>query len=383
MRRQFWRECARRAPSTLLLLLGACGGSGNQNAADSTAVGAALQAPAGAAVGDSSIRAQADTLAMTTTGNRTSASSKVPGGAPTPAESAAADGSGATGPAARGPVASAGTPAPNAIAPAPSPSPISKRADTASITTHPATAATPTPLPPPATVTPAIDPVTAALARLPFRVGERLEYQVKYGFLGVGNAALEVIGVENVRGSPAVHASFSVNGGVKVYRVNDKYESWFDPFTLNVLRAVHDIDEGSYERERKFEIYPERKAYVENDKPEQTTVADPLDEGSFIYFLRTLPLEVGKTYEFNRYFRPDRNPVRVVVLRKERVKVPAGQFDAIVVRPIIKTTGIFGEGGKAELWFTDDSTRTLVQMKSQLKFGSLNLFLKNVRRSAP
>jgi hypothetical protein len=251
-----------------------------------------------------------------------------------------------------------------------------------SITTQPATAATSAPSTA-APTAPAIDPVTAALARLPFRVGERLEYQVKYGFLGVGNAALEVIGVENVRGSPAVHASFSVNGGVKVYRVNDKYESWFDPFTLNVLRAVHDIDEGSYERERKFEIYPERKGYVENDKPEQATVADPLDEGSFIYFLRTLPLEVGKTYEFSRYFRPDRNPVKVVVLRKERVKVPAGQFDAIVVRPIIKTTGIFGEGGKAELWFTNDSTRTLVQMKSQLKFGSLNLFLKNVRRSAP
>jgi hypothetical protein len=214
-------------------------------------------------------------------------------------------------------------------------------------------------------------------------VGERLEFQVKYGFLGVGNAALEVLGVENVRGSPAVHAVFSVNGGVRVYRVNDRYESWFDPRSLNVLRAVHDIDEGNYERQRKFEVFPERSAYVENDKPEETSVADPLDEGSFIYFLRTIPLEVGRTYEFSRYFRPDRNPVKVVVLRKERVKVPAGQFDAIVVRPIIKTTGIFGEGGRAELWFTDDSSRTLVQMKSQLKFGSLSLYLKKARRSTP
>ena len=35
--------------------------------------------------------------------------------------------------------------------------------------------------------------------------------------------------------------------------------------------------------------------------------------------------EVG-SYEFNRYFKPDRNPVRLTVLRKERIKVPAGEF---------------------------------------------------------
>jgi hypothetical protein len=121
----------------------------------------------------------------------------------------------------------------------------------------------------------------------------------------------------------------------------------------------------------------------ENGKPETPTVAAPLDEASFLFFLRSIPLEVGVTYEFARYFRPDKNPVRVVVVRKERVKVPAGEFNAIVVRPMIKTSGIFGEGGRAEVWFTDDSTRTLVQLKSSLKFGSLNLYLRNRRPGTP
>jgi hypothetical protein len=235
----------------------------------------------------------------------------------------------------------------------------------------------------PAATASAPDPVADALARLPFRRGERLEYQVKYGFVGVGSAALEVVGLDTVRGAPVLHTVFSVRGGVRVYRVNDRYESWFDPRTFYTLRAVQNIDQGSYERERTYEIFPERMVYVENDKPEAPTVSEPLDEGSFIFFLRSLPLEVGKSYEFNRYFRPDRNPVRVTVVRKERVRVPAGQFDAIVVQPTIKTTGIFGEGGRAEVWFTDDSSRTLVQLKSQLKFGSLNLYLKNRRPGTP
>jgi len=230
---------------------------------------------------------------------------------------------------------------------------------------------------------PAPSTVSQALARLPFGDKERLEYQVKYGFLGVGSAVLEVLGLDSIRGAPAIHATFTVKGGIKIYRVNDRYESWFDPESYSTLRAVQSIDEGSYDRARDFEFFPERQMLSENGKAEMPTVADPLDEASFLFFLRSIPLEVGQTYEFARYFRPDRNPVRVIVLRKERVKVPAGEFNAIVVRPVIKTSGIFGEGGRAEAWFTDDSTRTLVQLKSSLKFGSLNLYLRNRRPGAP
>jgi hypothetical protein len=189
--------------------------------------------------------------------------------------------------------------------------------------------------------------------------------------------------LDSVRGTPAIHATFTVKGGVRIYRVNDNYESWFDPASYSTLRAVQNIDEGSYDRQRDFEFFPERKTFTENGKPETPTVADPLDEASFLFLIRSIPLEVGKTYELARYFRPDRNPVRVIVERVEQVKVPAGQFQAIVVRPVIKTSGIFGEGGRAEIWFTNDSTRTLVQLKSQLKFGSLNLYLRNRRPGVP
>ena len=236
-------------------------------------------------------------------------------------------------------------------------------------------------LPPAAPVPtpPGPSPLELALARLPFDNTERLEYQVKYGFLGVGSAVLEVLGLDAVHGTPAIHVMFTVKGGIRVYRVNDSYESWFDPKSYSTLRAVQNIDEGSYDRERNFEFFPDRKTFKENNKPEAATVAEPLDEASFLFFLRSIPLEVGQTYEFTRYFRPEKNPVRVVVVRKESVKVPAGQFNTVVVRPVIRTSGIFGEGGRAEIWFTDDSTRTLVQLKSQLKFGSLNLYLRNRR----
>ena len=217
-------------------------------------------------------------------------------------------------------------------------------------------------------------------ARVPFAVGEKMEYDVKFGFVRVGNAHMEVVGLENLRGRPAWHTAFYVRGGNFMYRVNDVYESWMDAETLSSLRFVQELEEGGKETERRFEIYPERAIFVQTSKKpnkEEPSVSQPLDDGSFLYFLRTIPLEVGKTYDFNRYFRPDRNPVRIRVLRKERVKVPAGTFNAIVVQPVIKTKGIFSENGHAEVWLSDDDRHIMLQLKSALSFGSLNLYLKS------
>ena len=221
---------------------------------------------------------------------------------------------------------------------------------------------------------------SAKRAKVPFGPGERMEYDVKFGAIRVGNAHMEVVGLDNLRGRAAWHTAFWVQGGNFLYRVNDVYESWMDAETLSSLRFVQELEEGGKEVERRFEIYPERAAFVQTSKKptkEEKSVSQPLDDGSFLYFIRTIPLEVGQTYDFDRYFRPDRNPVRIRVLRKERVRVPAGEFNAIVVQPVIKTKGIFSENGHAEIWLSDDDRRIMLQLKSKLSFGSLNLYLKS------
>jgi len=223
-----------------------------------------------------------------------------------------------------------------------------------------------------------------AVLRVPYGVGERLEYDVKFGKIKVGTGSMEVAGVVNVRGRETWHTVFTVKGGTFFYRVNDKYESWIDRRTGNSLRFIQDLSEGRRDVERDFEILPEQSAYIAGAGSKlEPSVRNPLDDGSFLYFLRTIPLAVGETYTFNRYFRPDRNPVTIKVLRRERIHVPAGEFDAIVVQPIIKTKGIFSENGHAEVWLSDDDSRIMLQMKSGLSFGSLNLYLKSYRPAQP
>jgi hypothetical protein len=222
--------------------------------------------------------------------------------------------------------------------------------------------------------------VTSAPAR-PFAPGERLTYDVRFGPIKAGTGSMEVRGVEAVRGRSAYHTVFSVKGGVPGFRVHDVFESWFARDDLASLRFHKDQDEGPNERTSRYEIFPERRTYddLRDEKGELPSTGSPLDDGSFLYYIRTVPLTVGQTYRFEQYFKPDRNPVTLRVLRRERVTVPAGTFDAVVVQPSIKTNGIFSEGGRAEVWISDDDRRMIVQLKSKLKFGSLNLYLTSHR----
>ena len=217
-------------------------------------------------------------------------------------------------------------------------------------------------------------------AIVPFEVGELLEYKVKVGIFNAGEGSLEVAGIDSVRGNPAYHAIMRIDGGVLFARVHDKFQTWLDTRTLSSHRFIQDQHEVGSERYRHYEMYPERGVWEREDDVEvgDMPTSLPLDDISFVYFIRTLPLEVGDVYTFDRYFKETGNPVVVRVLRKEEKEVPSGVFKTIVVQPIIRTRGLFGQGGKAELYFSDDDRRALVYMKTSIPGalpGNLTLHL--------
>jgi hypothetical protein len=242
----------------------------------------------------------------------------------------------------------------------------------------------------PSSSAPAPDTSTSRLSAdgvmaVPFRLGESADYDVKFGFVHVGSANTAVVGIDDVRGHPAWHTTFRVKGGTFFYHVNDIFESWIDRETFSSLRFWQTQQEGSKDRIKRYEIYPDLGTVTELDKQPPRTfpgVKNPLDDGSFLFYIRTLPLSVGQTYESNRYFRLENNPVRVRVLRKETITVPAGKFDCIVVQPMIRTKGIFSEDGHAEVWLTDDPRHIVIQLKAHLKFGSISLYLRSYKPGA-
>ncbi len=221
--------------------------------------------------------------------------------------------------------------------------------------------------------------VVSANARRPFFAdGERLSYDVSFGKVHVGSGEMRFVGRDTVRGREAWTAVFTISGGFSIFSVHDTTRSWFDSLSFNSFRFVQLLNEPGGHPRRDVQIFPDRRIYRKNAEPELSSVADPVDDVSLVYLMRTLALEPGQCYELRRYFKPEGNPIAVHVVRRERITVPAGTFDAIVLRPEITTSGIFSQNGRAELWLSDDSTRSVLQLKSQLPFGSISLYLKQV-----
>ena len=210
-----------------------------------------------------------------------------------------------------------------------------------------------------------------------FARGEELHYSATFSGIHVGSGEMRFVGRDTVRGQVAWKASFTVGGGYWKMSVHDTSMSWFDSLTFNSLRFVQNLHDPGYHANRDTQIFPDQQSYTKNGKA-LPSVADPLDDVSFVYFVRTLPLEPGQCYVLHRYFQPEGNPVVIHVVRRDTVTVPAGRFATLLLRPQITTRGMFSKDGHAELWLADDSTRAIVQLKTHLKFGSINLYLRRI-----
>lgn len=230
-----------------------------------------------------------------------------------------------------------------------------------------------------------IDPLAAVV---PFGPGERLEYQVKLGIIDTGKAYMEVVGIDSIRGEPTYHVQMAMQGSLLfgALNVNDQYDSWIDTRLISSRRYISDVHQLGYNRYRSFEFYPDEMYWEQTDEGifGDLATALPLDDIAFVYYVRTLPLEIGKTYTLPRYFKKEGNPVIITVEGRDRREVPAGTFNTIVVRPTIKTRGLFSEGGEAELHFTDDERRHLVYLRSKIPLiGSVTLHLEKLTEGVP
>jgi len=207
-----------------------------------------------------------------------------------------------------------------------------------------------------------------------------MTFGAKYGIFSVGTAVMEVMGIDTLRGIEAVHLQFRISGGALWYHLDQTLESWVGRHDFQSRRFRSIQDERDRHRERAYEIYPDSGFYREVGRDTTfATVAEPLDDAAFLYWVRTVPLEVGKRYQYSRYFRPDRNPVIIEVLGRERVSVAGKRWNAIVVRPKIpQGRGIFSERSETRIWLSDDPRRIVLAIQSNFSFGQITLKLKEL-----
>ncbi len=219
---------------------------------------------------------------------------------------------------------------------------------------------------------------------VPFGVGERFDYGARLGLISVGKASIRVAAIDTVRGEPVFHFQYNMDAAAPLglYRLNSTLESWTTIDGFNSLRFRQDNKEKSRQFVRQFEIFPDSSRYqqvVPDPLASQPSVSEPLDDASFLFFVRSTTLEVGKTYQFNRYFRADRNPIVIKVLKREKMELPDGtEVYCLVLNPVVGERGLFAKRNDARLWLTDDGRRIPVQIRSTFEWGQITLRLQRM-----
>ena len=217
-------------------------------------------------------------------------------------------------------------------------------------------------------------------ADYPFAVGETLTYSAKLGMLTLGSGTLQVAGIDSLRGVEMLRLRFRLVGKTVFYSLDDVLESWVATDDFASHRFVQDFTENGKEKDRTFEIFPDSGFYRETGR--DTTYAspkDPLDDAAFFYFIRITPLAVGQKYVFDRYFKKEKNPVTIEVLKREKMELPDGsKVECLVLHPVIDTKGMFSKRSDTRIWLTDDARRLPVQIRSKFPFGTITLRLKEM-----
>ena len=115
------------------------------------------------------------------------------------------------------------------------------------------------------------------------------------------------------------------------------------------------------------DMFPSTKRWASNTGEVGVSPTDsPLDELSFMYFIRTLPLTEGATYSFNRHFDIDRSPTSVKVIRRETISTGAGKFQTVLVEMRVKDPRRFKGEGVIRINMTDDSAHLPVRIESKM-----------------
>ena len=200
----------------------------------------------------------------------------------------------------------------------------------------------------------------------PFSVGERLTYGVRVGSMGaVGRGEMSVGGPVDIRGVEVLVLRSEMRAGIGFIKGTGLTQSWLDVDRMAALRFVKEERRILSRHRDSVEVFPETRRWMAADRTSGATpTGAPLDELSFIYFIRTLPLTSDTTFEVSRHFDAERNPVGLRILGRETVSTRAGEFETVAVEMRVKDPRHYRGEGVIRVHLTDDACRLPVRIES-------------------
>ena len=236
-----------------------------------------------------------------------------------------------------------------------------------------------------ATIGPAPVQIAPPRPNYPFPDGRSYVYAAEWHLITAGTG---VVRMEATGSDRKVTASAESAGVVNViFPVHDRFESHFDPRTFCSLSIFKHSEEGVHKREtsigfdytRKKSTLDEKNLKTGETKHVENDLADcATDVITGFYYLQSLPLRLGASYEFP-ISDGKTTIVRASVDKREQIRVPAGTFPAVMLTAEAKS-GPLQSKGKVWVWYSEDPSHTPVQVRVKLGWGTLLFRLQRIEK---
>lgn len=210
-----------------------------------------------------------------------------------------------------------------------------------------------------------------------FKAGEKLTFEVKYGFVTAGIAEYKIPKITKLAGRDVYQVTFDVSSIPAFdpfYKVRDHYETFIDVEGIFPWRFEQHIREGGYSRD--FSVFlDQRKGKAKTSEGSYDIPLYAQDIVSAFYYARTLDyknMKEGDRISLENFYKDKTYPLDIVYRGKEVVTVSAGKFECIILEPMVREGGLFKSEGNIVVWLTNDDVKIPVKVKTKVVIGSID-----------
>jgi hypothetical protein len=213
----------------------------------------------------------------------------------------------------------------------------------------------------------------------PFSPGEKLTFEVSWGFIPAGIGVLEIFPMERINGVQSYHFVMTARTYPIIdlfYKVRDRIDAYTDAsMTRSMLYKKQKEEKSNRDVVVTFD-WGEQQAQYSNFGVSNTPI--PIKPGSFdplsvFYAFRLHHLR--ENMEIQAHVTDGKRCVtgKVIIIGRETVKVPGGTYDTFLAEPELRhIRGVFRKSNntKLQIWVSADHRRIPVKIRGKVSVGS-------------
>ncbi|MDI6800873.1 MAG: DUF3108 domain-containing protein [Thermodesulfovibrionales bacterium] len=213
---------------------------------------------------------------------------------------------------------------------------------------------------------------------------EKLYFDIYWLGIYVGNAILSAVNDNgNIKIVSNIHSALFIS---TLFKVEDFAESHIINGAPVFFKIKQHEGNRRADKETFFDLSNKKITYVNNikgKKSEHDINVDMLwDVMSGFYYMRTQKLNVGETLYINVFDSDKFYQAEVHILRKEKIKMHNDadkEIDTVVVKPVLKSEGLFQNKGNIFVWLTDDEARIPVKVETEAPIGRVIAEIRDIK----